>query len=571
MIFKVPIDMLASDWLGKSGMMADTRSYFVENLLPTLIMGLEQLLKRVDDLDMADAEELDERLNPVNLLGMYLMRNNPKYSNFAEASPYMKSLKAIQDQLKGKVMEASKSRSTKLWDEVKRRMEDTLVKEEEERVAARNAKILKIPLLWAAAQAWLVGDEQRINTRSIVNGFLNFHEYLIDHGKSEYAVVVNDLFKDVPKDGVFAEDLMWTSDQLLDSLTFWTEHVREHINSEELMKMLREHLVEWFDTDPSLQGQERKRYRELFQEIDYYSEGNLNLDLVMKLVGSFSDSAALPEEAKERYVHALPSWLPATFTGGTDDDTESTVAEESVSVMKLGQPSAAADDAADGDGASAAAAAAEGDGASVPAAAEDAPAAAEGGADDAAAPPAAAAADEQAEGAAEGGAAAPAAGTEGGAAPDAAAAASDVPAAEEGEGADAGDEASAEAVAEAEAIETEQRKSIQAEFPADLPVRISSGRRRQSFYVAKNGKGTLTLTYFLLSSFDAFHPCLSCTVCNQRFMLVSLLSFSSVIVMIYVPCFAKTPAVSLRNPCNLYYSTKNDCERRRRSSHTSMV
>ena len=89
---------------------ADGRLYIPmthHNGRPTLIMGLEQLLKRVDDLGMADAEELDERINPVNLLGMYLMRNNPKYSNFAEASPYMKSLKAIQDQLKGKVMEAS--------------------------------------------------------------------------------------------------------------------------------------------------------------------------------------------------------------------------------------------------------------------------------------------------------------------------------------------------------------------------------------------------------------------------------------------------------------------------------
>lgn len=77
--------MLAADWLGKEGSMADSRAYFVEHLLPTLIMALEHLLKRVAKLDMADVENLEGgKLNPVNLLGQYLMRNNPRYSNFAE-------------------------------------------------------------------------------------------------------------------------------------------------------------------------------------------------------------------------------------------------------------------------------------------------------------------------------------------------------------------------------------------------------------------------------------------------------------------------------------------------------
>ena len=359
-------------------------------------------------------------------------------------------------------------------------MEDTLVKDEEERVAARNAKILKIPLLWAVAQGWLGGDEQKINARSIVNGFLNFHDYLTDHGKSEYAVVVNDLFAGVPKGEIFAEDLTWTADQLLDSLTSWTEQVRDHINAEELMKMLREHLVEWFDTDPSLQGQERKRYRELFQEIDFYSEGNLNIDLVMRLVGAFSDSAALPEEAKEHYIHALPHWLPSSLTNVQDD------ADDSASLANFGDQLAAAAPAAEGE--AAAPAASEGGdeiapaAAAAPAESEEAPAAAaadaEGGDEAAAAPDN------------EGGAAAPAAAdAEGGAAP--AAADAVAPASEGGEEQNA-EEASTEAAADAEAAalqaETEARESIHSEFPDDVPVRIKSGKRRQSVYVAQEGK-----------------------------------------------------------------------------------
>ena len=43
--------MLASDWLGKSGMMADTRSYFVENLLYGTIPPAFSLVKLEDDTD----------------------------------------------------------------------------------------------------------------------------------------------------------------------------------------------------------------------------------------------------------------------------------------------------------------------------------------------------------------------------------------------------------------------------------------------------------------------------------------------------------------------------------------
>lgn len=83
----------------------DARAYLVENILPTLILGVEKLLMEADRLSLTGKEEGDPNFNPVNYLAQYLMRNNPKYSNFSEASPYVKSLREIGEVLKAQIFQ----------------------------------------------------------------------------------------------------------------------------------------------------------------------------------------------------------------------------------------------------------------------------------------------------------------------------------------------------------------------------------------------------------------------------------------------------------------------------------
>jgi hypothetical protein len=81
--------MLASEWLPESGQTTEERAYFVDKLLPTLVLGLEQLLKAAEKkgaIAPADENDIDAGFNPVNFLAQYLMRHNPKFSGPNEVS-----------------------------------------------------------------------------------------------------------------------------------------------------------------------------------------------------------------------------------------------------------------------------------------------------------------------------------------------------------------------------------------------------------------------------------------------------------------------------------------------------
>ena len=63
------------------------------------------MLIEADKLGLTAKAEGDANFNPVNYLAQYLMRNNPRYSNFSEASPYVKSLREIGEVLKAQIFQ----------------------------------------------------------------------------------------------------------------------------------------------------------------------------------------------------------------------------------------------------------------------------------------------------------------------------------------------------------------------------------------------------------------------------------------------------------------------------------
>lgn len=106
---KEPPDSLSRDWFNAETMTLETRAYLLDKLLPTLVPGVEKLLRVAERKNAL--EEVDEdhsiKFDPINFLGEYLMRHNPAYDISAIPNPYMRGMKVVKDELKSQVPETT--------------------------------------------------------------------------------------------------------------------------------------------------------------------------------------------------------------------------------------------------------------------------------------------------------------------------------------------------------------------------------------------------------------------------------------------------------------------------------
>jgi len=104
---QILLDVLASEWLAGDADTAKVRVYVVDHILPTLIPGIEKLLMEVEKRNLVETEMPDRNFNPINFLAHYIMRNNPRYSNFSEACPYIRGLRSVAEELKQELFHVS--------------------------------------------------------------------------------------------------------------------------------------------------------------------------------------------------------------------------------------------------------------------------------------------------------------------------------------------------------------------------------------------------------------------------------------------------------------------------------
>lgn len=105
---KAPVDGLSREWFDEEGMTLETRAYLLDKLLPTLVPGVEKLLKVAERKKALEAEaEQPLKFDPINFLGEYLMRCNPSYATSAPSDPYIRGVKAVAEELKAKVPETT--------------------------------------------------------------------------------------------------------------------------------------------------------------------------------------------------------------------------------------------------------------------------------------------------------------------------------------------------------------------------------------------------------------------------------------------------------------------------------
>lgn len=160
---KVSLELLAREWLNEQNASYEMRSYLVEKLLPILVMSLEKLLTEVTSKDLVETDEQQEDFNPLNFVAQYLMRNNPRYSNFAETHPYCSSMKQVTEELKKMAYSVEENKLAELKSKSRQRC---LVREEAEaRKLAEDEKLME--LLRNIYGKWLFNGEKNIHVSDV--------------------------------------------------------------------------------------------------------------------------------------------------------------------------------------------------------------------------------------------------------------------------------------------------------------------------------------------------------------------------------------------------------------------
>ena len=156
---KVPLELLAREWLNEQNATSETRCYMVEKLLPTLVIGLEKLLDEVSSRGLEEYRLQQADFNPVNFIAQYLMRNNPRYSNFAEAHPYCRTMREVSERLKKMAYAIDENKLAELKSQTRQRREER----DRDEAAKTAEKKRRHGLVRDAYLQWMVKSEDGIS------------------------------------------------------------------------------------------------------------------------------------------------------------------------------------------------------------------------------------------------------------------------------------------------------------------------------------------------------------------------------------------------------------------------
>ncbi|XP_070572519.1 EF-hand calcium-binding domain-containing protein 5-like isoform X2 [Ptychodera flava] len=169
---RIPIDVLAKEWLNENEATVEVRAYLLEKLLPVLIMGVEKLLREADKRGLPDKDGPDPNFNPINFLAQYLMRNNPRYSNFPEASPYIRGLQDVTEELKKEVFSFEDNRLARVKAEARRRREERMRDEKTKSLESHR----RSATLREQYKEWVLEEEGRLELNPVQEALRSFAE-----------------------------------------------------------------------------------------------------------------------------------------------------------------------------------------------------------------------------------------------------------------------------------------------------------------------------------------------------------------------------------------------------------
>lgn len=304
----IPLDVLAKDWLNDNEITSEVRIYLLENLMPTLILGVEKLLNEVEKRGLADSEGFCPNFNPIDYLAQFLMRNNPRFSNFAEASPYEKGIRKVVEDLKKEVFSLEDNKLAKLKAEAKTRREAREKVEHQKNLENRRRSIA----IEEQFPEW-TADWNGILPLSVVQNVL----------RSFQEEVVGNLPEEIKKGAAFLIPLEATdSTGKMVNMKEFKEYLRPFGGnlSKEAFNAFVEHLSRCAAHYRTATVREAMRLtlRNLFLSCDMKNAGLLDRKRILDILGSFYDNAV---EAVRNVLQNPRKW-PVLEIEETSDENE---------------------------------------------------------------------------------------------------------------------------------------------------------------------------------------------------------------------------------------------------------
>ncbi|XP_031752526.1 EF-hand calcium-binding domain-containing protein 5 isoform X2 [Xenopus tropicalis] len=112
-----PPDEQAKDWFSQDKTTVHTRAYLLDKLMPSIVPGLEALLKELEKRKVLEDSSI--AFDPIIYLGEQLMRHNPEYVRDLQSNSYVQGLKEVLSDLKEQIFDLEFNRLGQLKEEMR--------------------------------------------------------------------------------------------------------------------------------------------------------------------------------------------------------------------------------------------------------------------------------------------------------------------------------------------------------------------------------------------------------------------------------------------------------------------
>ncbi|KAG8590543.1 hypothetical protein GDO81_006791 [Engystomops pustulosus] len=114
---ETPADVLAREWFSQDKSSVETRTYLLDQLMPSVVHGVESLLMELEKKKVLEDDSV--KFDPVNYLGEFLMRQNPEFFSGTEKTAYTRGLEQVVADLKNNVFDLKYNRLGQLKEELR--------------------------------------------------------------------------------------------------------------------------------------------------------------------------------------------------------------------------------------------------------------------------------------------------------------------------------------------------------------------------------------------------------------------------------------------------------------------